>query len=100
MKYGVVVAAFSVTLLVLVLVVISFMSPSLALAGSYEKSQVESQTNECGNYWFPVNVICSNLNSQVQGDQNNVAITTPTTPTTTSTVPDTESNTISGPPFP
>ncbi|MGH9965936.1 MAG: hypothetical protein ACRD5E_14080, partial [Nitrososphaeraceae archaeon] len=75
MKYGVV-AVFSVTLLVLVVVVISFMSPSLALAGSYEKSQVISQINECGNYWFPVNVICSNLNSKVEGDENNVAMTT------------------------
>ncbi len=36
-----------------------------------------SQTNECGNYWFPVNIICSNLNSQIQGDENNVAIATP-----------------------
>jgi hypothetical protein len=89
MKYGVV-AVFSVTLLVLVVVVISFMSPSLALAGSYEKSQIISQTNECSNYWFPVNVICSNLNSQAEGDENNVAMTT-TTP---------ESDTNFGPPFP
>jgi hypothetical protein len=89
MKYGVV-AVFSVTLLVLVVVVISFMSPSLALAGSYEKSQVISQANECGNYWFPVNVICSNLNSQAEGDENNVAMTT-TTP---------ESDANFGPPFP
>jgi hypothetical protein len=89
MKYGVV-AVFSVTLLVLVVVVISFMSPSLALAGSYEKSQVIPQMNECSNYWFPVNVICSNLNSQAEGDENNVAMTT-TTP---------ESDTNFGPPFP
>jgi hypothetical protein len=95
MKYGPLVAVLSITLLVLVVVVISFMSPSLALAGSYEKSQVISQTNECGNYWFPVNVICSNLNSQAEGDENNVAITTPT-----QTNPDTESDTNSGPPFP
>ena len=90
MKYGAVVAVFSVTLLVLVIVVISFVSPSLALAGSYEESQVISQINECGNYWFPVNVICSNLNSQAEGDENNVAMTTPTP----------ESDTNSGPPFP
>ncbi|MGH9984778.1 MAG: hypothetical protein ACRD8W_12565 [Nitrososphaeraceae archaeon] len=89
MKYGVV-AIFSVTLLVLVVVVISFMSPSLALAGGYEKTQVISQINECGNYWFLVNVICSNLNSQAEGDENNVAMTT-TTP---------ESDANLGPPFP
>ena len=59
-------------------------------ASSYEKSQIISQTNECGNYWFPINVICSNINSQIQGDENNVAIATPT--------PD--SNTNYGTPFP
>lgn len=26
------------------------------------------------NYWFPVNMICSNLNSQAQGDENDVAM--------------------------
>jgi len=46
-------------------------------AGGYETSQTISQTNECGNYWFPVNIICSNLNSQIQGDENSVAIATP-----------------------
>jgi hypothetical protein len=88
MKYGAL-AVFGATLLV-VAVVISFMSPSLALAGSYGKSQAISQANECGNYWFPVNVICSNLNSQAEGDENNVAMTT-TTP---------ESDANFGPPFP
>jgi hypothetical protein len=62
---------------------------------AYENNQVISQINECGNYWFPVNVICSNLNSQAEGDENNVAMTTPTP-----TNPDTESDTNSGPPFP
>jgi hypothetical protein len=27
-----------------------------------------SQTNECGNYWFQVNGIFSNINSQAQGE--------------------------------
>ena len=58
-------------------------------AGGYEKSQVISQTNECGNYWFPVNVICSNINPQTQGDENIVAIAT--TP---------KSDISNGPPFP
>jgi flagellar basal body-associated protein FliL len=93
MKYGAI-AIFSVTLLVVVVIIIFFMSPSLVLAGSYEKSQVISQSNECGNYWFPVNVICSNLNSQAEGDENNIA------PTTTAIVPNTESDSNFGPPFP
>ena len=46
-------------------------------AGGYEKSQINIQRNECGNYWFPVNIICSNLNSQAQGEENDVAIATP-----------------------
>jgi hypothetical protein len=36
----------------------------------YGKSQAISQVNECGNYWFPVNIICSNLSSQAQGNEN------------------------------
>ena len=43
-------------------------------AGSYEKSETIVQTNECGNYWFPINVICSNLGSQIQGNENSVTI--------------------------
>ncbi len=35
-----------------------------------------SQNNDCGNYWFPLNVLCSNVGSQVQGDENSVAIAT------------------------
>jgi hypothetical protein len=53
--------------------------------------QIISQTNECGNYWFPVNIICSNLNSQIQGDENDVAMATTTTP---------DSDTNYGAPFP
>ena len=59
-------------------------------AGGYEKSQVISQINECGNYWFPVNIICSNLNSQAQGEENDVAMAT--------TTPDSDTN--YGAPFP
>jgi hypothetical protein len=82
------IATFGVTMILLVAV--SLMSPHPVFAGEYEKSQVISQTNECGNYWFPVNIICSNLNSQAQGDENNVAIAT--------TTPDSDTN--YGAPFP
>jgi hypothetical protein len=90
MKYGAI-AVFGAILLVMV--GMSFMSPHIILASSYEKSQFLSQTNECGIYWFPVNVICSNLNSQVQGDENNVAMTTATNEKI-------EPDTNFGPPFP
>jgi len=46
----------------------------IAFASSYEKSQTISQTNDCGNYWFPLNVLCSNVGSQAQGGENSVAI--------------------------
>ena len=66
-------------------------SPYSVFADSYEKSQVVSQVNECGNYWFPVNIIRSNLNSQTPGDENDVAIAATTT---------TDSNINYGAPFP
>ena len=52
------------------------MGTHIVFASSYEKSEVISQTNECGNYWFPLNVLCSNVSSQVQGDENSVAVAT------------------------
>ena len=41
----------------------------------YEKNQATSQTNACGNGELPLNVFCSNTESQIQGDENQVAIT-------------------------
>jgi hypothetical protein len=41
----------------------------------YEKSQATAQTNACGNGEMPLNVFCSNTESQIQGDENQVAIT-------------------------
>ena len=78
-------------IIVILIVTVLFISSHPVFAGGYEKSQIISQTNECGNYWFPVNIICSNLNSQVQGDENDVAMATTTTP---------DSDTNYGAPFP
>ncbi|MGH9988566.1 MAG: hypothetical protein ACRD8W_31930 [Nitrososphaeraceae archaeon] len=83
------IATFGVTMILLVAV--SLMASHSVFAEGYEKSQVISQINECGNYWFPVNIICSNLNSQIQGDENDVAMATTTTP---------DSDTDYGAPFP
>ena len=91
MKYGVIAALVAVILVVS----ISLISPDSLSADGYEKSQAVSQANECGNYWFPVNIICSNMNSQAQDDENNVAMTVPTP-----TNPNTGSYTNFGPPFP
>jgi hypothetical protein len=61
----------------IIVILVVTVSSHPVFADGYEKSQIISKTNECGNYWFPVNIICSNLNSQIQGDENNVAIATP-----------------------
>jgi hypothetical protein len=87
MDYGAIVVFGIIAIL---MVTVSLMSPHPAFADDYEKSQVISQTNECGNYWFPVNIICSNLNSQAQGEENDVAMAT--------TTPDSDTN--YGTPFP
>ena len=47
-------------------IIMLFMSSSSFFAKGYEKDKSISQINKCSNYWFPVNVICSNWNSQVQ----------------------------------
>ena len=40
----------------------------------YEKNQAISQANACGNGFLPENVFCQNIGSQVQGDENAVAL--------------------------
>ena len=40
----------------------------------YEKNQAVSQANACGNGELPLNVFCQNIGSQVQGDENAVAL--------------------------
>ena len=42
--------------------------------GGYEKSQAISQVNDCGNGELPLNVGCQNTASQIQGDDNSVAL--------------------------
>ncbi|HEY7573361.1 MAG TPA: hypothetical protein VH796_18535 [Nitrososphaeraceae archaeon] len=43
-----------------------------ALAKEYKKTQTVTQLNNCGNYILPSNVTCSNSNSEIQGNQNNL----------------------------
>jgi hypothetical protein len=44
---------------------VSSMDVKNVLAGSYEKTQSIAQASECGNYWFPLDVLCFNLSSQI-----------------------------------
>ena len=46
-----------------------------AFAGTSDSNQGHSATNSCGNKLLPNNVLCSNTDSQVQGDENAVVIT-------------------------
>jgi hypothetical protein len=39
-----------------------------------DKNQAVSQANACGNGELPLNVFCQNIDSQVQGEENAVAI--------------------------
>jgi hypothetical protein len=39
-----------------------------------EKNQAISQANACGNGELPLNVGCPNVGSQIQGDENGVAL--------------------------
>ena len=46
-----------------------------AFATKYkEKNQATSQANACGNGELPLNVGCQNVGSQIQGDENVVAM--------------------------
>ena len=41
---------------------------------SYEKNQAVPQVNDWGNGKYPLNVGCQNTASQIQGDENGVAL--------------------------
>jgi hypothetical protein len=70
-KYVVVIAAMAVMLIGAA----AFTTDSAFADGKkrYEKNQVVSQANACGNGELPLNVFCQNIASQVQGDENAVA---------------------------
>lgn len=72
MNYGLLVTIAAL----IAIIAASMVGAHIVFASSYEKSQTISHTNDCGNYWFPLNVLCSNVGSQVQGDENSVAIAT------------------------
>jgi len=55
MKYGAI-AVLGITSLLVANILLTSINQAVA-DGGYEKSQVISQANECGNYWFPVNII-------------------------------------------
>ena len=70
-KYLVVVA----TMAVMLIGATAFATDSAFAEGKkkYEKNQALSQANACGNGELPLNVLCSNSASQIQGDENAVS---------------------------
>jgi hypothetical protein len=71
-KYMVIVAAMAVMLIGAT----TFATDSAFADGKkkYEKNQAISQANACGNGKLPLNVFCQNIGSQVQGEENAVAL--------------------------
>ena len=59
------------------LIATSAISVEDAFAGKKKTkySQATSQANACGNGVLSINVACQNIDSQIQGDENGVAIT-------------------------
>lgn len=58
------------------LIATSAVSVENAFAGKKrEYSQSLSQANACGNGFMSTNVACQSIDSQIQGDENGVAIT-------------------------
>jgi hypothetical protein len=39
-----------------------------------DKNQAVSHVNTCGNGRLPLNIVCQNVGSQIQGDENSVAL--------------------------
>jgi hypothetical protein len=71
-KYFVIVAA--MTAMLIGATALSTTDSAFAGKKKYEKNQAISQTNACGNGELPLNVGCQNIDSQIQGDENVVAL--------------------------
>src|SRR5919106_1005425 len=67
-------AVVAVAVILLATTAISMGSTQSAFAGKYGKNQATSQANACGNEFMPLNVGCQNTGSQIQGDENSVAL--------------------------
>jgi hypothetical protein len=74
---------------------VSYVGINSVYAADYEKSQTIVQINECGNYWFPLDILCSNLGSQTNGDENSVSVAS-----AQQQEEEKSSKTSYGPPFP
>jgi hypothetical protein len=67
-------AVIVVAAMLLATTAISMSTTQNAFAGKYGKNQATSQANACGNGELPLNIGCQNTGSQIQGDENSVAL--------------------------
>ena len=67
---------FVVAVMAVMLIGATALATDDAFAGKkkYGKNQVISQANACGNDKLPMYVFCQNIDSQVQGEDNSVAL--------------------------
>ena len=67
----------SYAVVVVAAMLLATVATSMATYGdvfAYKKNQATSQANACGNGEIPTNVGCQNTGSQIQGDENSVAL--------------------------
>jgi hypothetical protein len=67
------IALVAVAALLLTTTAISSSASTYSVA-AYKKNQATSQANACGNDFLPTNIGCENTGSQIQGDENSVAL--------------------------
>jgi hypothetical protein len=69
---------FAIVLTAIAAVMLVAATTEMAITGyvfAYSRNQATSSVNECGNGEMPTNVGCQNTDSQIQGDENSVAMT-------------------------
>jgi len=62
------------TVAALLLATTAISATSNNVFATYKRNQATSQANACGNEFLPTNVGCQNTGSQIQGDENGVAL--------------------------
>jgi hypothetical protein len=67
-----------VTVIALAAIMLVAATTEMAITGyafAYNRNQAKSDVNDCGNGQVPTNIACQNTDSQIQGDENSVALT-------------------------
>ena len=69
---------FKLYLIAIAAVMLVAASAEMAITGyvfAYNRNQATGAANDCGNGQTPTNIGCQNTDSQIQGDENSVALT-------------------------